>query len=62
MRKNENERQLRAKIDQLEQELDRTRSQPLPMPPTSRTNQPARLPTPAERYLVNPRSTVNIFD
>lgn len=57
MRKQENERHMQAKIDQLERELDRARSQPLPMPPTSRTNQPARLPTPAEMYLVNPRTT-----
>ena len=53
---------MQAKIDQLERELDRVRSQPLPLPLTSRTTQPARLPTPAERYLVNPRSTVTIVD
>ena len=55
MRRQDNERAMQGKIDQLERELNRVKSQPLP-------SQPTRLPTPAERYLVNPRLTVSISD
>ena len=55
-KRQDNERMMQARIDQLERELDQAK---YAAPPIT-TRQSIRVPTPAERY-VNPRSRVNRF-
>jgi hypothetical protein len=55
-KRQENERMMQARIDQLERELDHAKYTAAPIT----TRQSVRVPTPAERY-VNPRSRVNRF-
>jgi hypothetical protein len=53
-KRQETERTMQSKIDQLQREIDNMRYAPVPIT----TVQPIRAPTPAERYIVNPRSRV----
>ncbi len=56
-KRQESERILNSKIEQLQRELDHMKYTAAPI---TTTYQPIRVPTPAERY-VNPRSRVNQF-
>lgn len=62
-KRQDNERALQSKIDQLQREIDQMRytKTPIVHPPVPLTtaNYSTRAPTPAERY-VNPRSRVKI--
>ncbi|CAF0841067.1 unnamed protein product [Rotaria sordida] len=51
VKRQETERTLQTKIDQLQREIDHMRYAAVPL-----TTQSVRAPTPAERYVVNPRS------
>lgn len=53
-KRQENERSLQSRIEQLQREIDHMRYAPVPVA----TTQSIRAPTPAERYVVNPRSRV----
>jgi CHASE1-domain containing sensor protein len=55
-KRQENERALQTRIEQLQREIDNMKYAPVPIT----TTQSMRAPTPAERY-VNPRSRVNRF-
>lgn len=56
-KRQETERTLQTKIDQLQREIDNMKYSTAPVV----IAQPIRAPTPAERYVVNPRSRVKIY-
>jgi hypothetical protein len=56
-KRQETERLLQAKIEQLQREIDHMKYAAVPIAMTH----PIRAPTPAERYVVNPRSRVKIY-
>ncbi len=56
-KRQETELLLQSKIEQLQREIDRMKYAAVPVT----TMQSVRIPTPAERYVVNPRSRVRQY-
>jgi hypothetical protein len=54
-KRQETERLMQSKIEQLQREIDHMKYTAVPI---TTTTQYTRAPTPAERYVVNPRSRV----
>jgi hypothetical protein len=60
LKRQETERLMQSKIDQLQREIEHMKYAPVPLATVQPiTTHSVRVTTPAERYVVNPRSRVN---